>query len=177
LLRLRKWAGLSDTLSKAEVFALQNKEINMDETDPAELVSLATISFLESDGHASIIYFERALKADSLKPFQKLFIRLSLDRLKNPEKYENSIGLLILKLQTGGSFDKAGLKVGDVLLHMDGKTLIDPMDIATEIGVGGKKPYLLKVIRDNQLIKIVFHGGESAQAALTQLVMFNPIQL
>lgn len=177
LLMLRKWAGLSDTLSQSAIFALQKKEIDTVETDPAELVSLAALSFLESDGFATITYFERALRADSLKPFQKLFIELSLDRLKNPEKYENSIGLLILRIDPGGSFDKAGLKVGDVLLSMDGKVLIEPMDIASEIGVGGKKPYLLRVIRDDQSTKVVLYGGESAQATLTQLVFFKPIQL
>ena len=177
LIMLRKAVGLPETLSESEIIALQKKAIDMDEDDPGELVKLAGLSYLESEGHASVIYYERALRIKRLSNVQKQFIQLSLDRLKNPDKFEGSIGIMILKVNPGGNFDKSGLKVGDVIVSVDGKTIYEPMDIASALGKGGKAPFLLRVIRGDKPLKIVIKGGESAGTTLTQLIVLNPIQL
>ena len=177
LVMLRKAVGLGEKLSEDEIFSLQNKKTNMEEKEPSELFKLAAFSYLESDGHGAIFYYERALKAERLSPILKQYAQLSLDRLNSPEKYESSIGIMIFKINPGGSFDKAGLKVGDVLVSLDGETLYEPMDIASKFGKEEKSPFLLKLIRNNEPLKIVVDSGESVGAVLTQLIVLNAIQL
>ncbi|AKH37550.1 MULTISPECIES: PDZ domain-containing protein [Nitrosomonas] len=177
LLMLRKATGLGEELSEGELSNIQNKALNRDEHEPIKLFRMAAYSYLESDGHASITYFERALKSETMSDIMKKYAQLSVDRLKNPEKYEESIGIMVLEITEGGNFDKAGIKTGDVLLSLDGKTIYEPMEIASELGKDRKSPFLVKLIRNDQLIKIVIHGGESAGAILTQLIILNAVQL
>ena len=177
LAMVRKATGLPPTLSESEVFALQNKQINQEEKDPIKLFQLAAYSFLESDGHASAIYFERAIKSNSLSPLQQKFAQLSINRLKNPEIYEGSLGIMVIKITPNGNFDRAGLKEGDVIVSFNGKTINEPREIASEIGKSGDNPNLLEIIRDEQSLRKVIDGGESAGAILSQLIVLNAIQL
>lgn len=174
---LRKASGLPPTLSDGEVFALQNRKINQEEKEPVKLFQLAASSFLESDGHASAIYFERAIKSSSLSPLQEKFARLSIDRLNNPEVYEDSLGIMVVKVTPSGNFDQAGLKIGDVIVTLNGKTINEPGEIASELGKSGDNPILLGVIREGKYVKKVIKGGESAGATLSTLIILNAIQL
>ena len=115
ILMLRRATGLPPTLTKAEVSGLKSRKINQDETDPAKLFTLAALSYLESDGGAATVYFLRALETGKLSPRQAQYAKASIDRLKNPDQYDESIGLMILDLSAGGSFEQAGLQVGDVI--------------------------------------------------------------
>ena len=174
---LRKTTGLPPTLSDGEIFALQNKKINQEEKDPLKLLQLAAFSFLESDGHASAIYFDRAIKSNSLSPLQKKFAQLSISRLKNPEIYEGSLGIMVVKVTPSGNFERAGLKEGDVIVSLNGKTINEPGEISSELGKSKDDPILLGVIREKQSFKKVIKSGESAGAALTPLIILNIIQL
>ena len=176
LIMLRKTVGLTDELSEGQIYSLRNKKI-IDETDPVELFKLAANSFLESDGSASIVYYDKALKSGKLSSILEQYAALSLDRLRNPEKYEGSIGLMIYKINSGGGFDKAGLRIADVLLSLDGKALYEPMDIASALGKEKHSPFVLRLIRNNEYTKAVIHSGESLGVVLTQLVVLNKIQL
>lgn len=177
LLMLRKAAGLGNTLSEGELAALKKKEINTTETDPVKLFQLAAYSYLESDGHASATYFENAIKTGKLKPMFDKYARTSIHRLKNPDVYEKSIGVFVFKLTPDGNFARAKVKDGDVIVSMDGKTVNEPMDISSELGKNSGQPVLLGIIRDGQFTKVVVKGGESAGAALTQLIILNVQQL
>lgn len=176
LIMLRKTIGLTEDLSESEIYRIKNKQI-IDETDPVKLLKLASLSFLESDGSASTMYYDKALDSGELSPALKQYAELSLDRLRNPEKYEGSIGLMVVNINAGGGFDKAGLKIGDVLLSLDGKTLYEPMEIASELGKEKHSPFVLRLIRNNKYMKVVIHSGASLGAVLTQLVVLNTIQL
>jgi hypothetical protein len=177
LIMLRQASGLSSTLSEGEVFALQNRTINIDEQEPEELFKLAALSYLESDGHASIFYFERALASNQLSSRLKQFAQLSVNRLQCPEIYEDSIGIMVMKIIPKGNFDKAGLLEGDVLVSLNGKTLAEPMEIASELGKNEENPLILNIIRQDKSLSKVIKGGESAGASLTQLIILNVFQL
>jgi hypothetical protein len=177
LIMLREISGLSLTLSEGELFAIERKTINKNEKNPEELFKLATLSFLESDGHASIFYFEKSLEANTLSPIIRKFAQLSLNRLKYPEIYEESIGIMVMRLIPDGNFATAGLLEGDVIVSLNGKTINEPMDIASGLGKSRNSPVLVGVIRDDKLLSVVIKGGESAGAALSQLIMLNVFQL
>jgi PDZ domain len=174
---LREATGLPLMLSEGEVFALQNKEIDRNERDLEQLFKLAAFSFLESDGHASTIYFERALECDTLSPILQKFARLSVDRLQHPDTYEGSLGIMVMKIMPNGSFERSGLEEGDAIITLDGKAINEPGEIASALGKSGENPIILGVIRDGKLLKKVIQGGESAGVVLSQLVVLNPIQL
>lgn len=174
---LRKATGLSPTLTEAEVNSLKKREINQEEDDPAELFSLAALSYLESDGHAAIVYFERALATGELSPRQAQYAQASLDRLKNPEQYGESLGIMILDLSAGGSFEQAGLEAGDIIITLGKEVANEPMDIASALGKTGNSKLPLTIIRNGQKQILTVQGNQPASAKLTQLVILNAIQL
>lgn len=175
LLMLRKAAGLPETLTTAEVEGLRGRQINQDETDPAELFSMAALSYLESDGKASVVYFERALSTGKLSEKQERYARVSLDRLTQPKQYGESLGVMIVDLSTGGSFKQAGLQAGDVIISVGKETVNEPMDIASAV----LKPDILPmtIIRDGQQQIVNVQGGQSVSARLTPLITLNMVQL
>lgn len=177
LIMLREISGLSSTLSEGELFALERKTINKNEKNPEELFKLAALSFLESDGHASIFYFEKSLEANTLSPILQKFAQLSLNRLKYPEIYKESIGIMVMRVIPNGNFATAGLLEGDVIVSLNGKTINEPMDIASGLAKSGSSPVLVGIIRDDKFLRIVIKGGESAGAALSQLITLNVLQL
>ncbi|MBD2458405.1 hypothetical protein H6G80_30605 [Nostoc sp. FACHB-87] len=177
LIMLRQASGLPLILSQGEVFALQNKIINIDEQDPEELFKLAALSYLESDGHASIFYFERALESTKLSSRLRQFAQLSVNRLQYPEIYEDSIGIMVMKIIPNGNFDRAGLLEEDILVSLNGKILTEPMEIASELGKNEDNHLILNIIRQNKSLSKIIKGGESAGASLTQLIILNVFQL
>ncbi|CAN1209578.1 PDZ domain-containing protein [Tumidithrix helvetica PCC 7403] len=174
---LREVSGLPLELSEAELFSLRNKEVNQNECDPKQLFKLAAFSFLESDGHDSIFYFEKVLSNGSLSPILQRFAQLSAERLKHPDIYADSLGIMVIKLLSSGSFERGGLQEGDVIFALDGKTINEPGEIASALGKSDDSPVLLDVIRDGKPLKKVIQGGDSAGVILSQLVVLNTIQL
>jgi vacuolar-type H+-ATPase subunit F/Vma7 len=175
LVMLREKCGLSLDLSEGEIFSLERKTIDENQTNPEELFKLAAHSFFESDGHAAIFYFEKSLESNTLSPRMRTFAQLSLNRLKYPEIYEESIGVIVMKLTPHGNFSTAGLLEGDVIVSLNGQVIYEPMDIAS--GLATNNPVLVHVIRDNKSLDIVVQGGESAGAALSQLIIARVFQL
>lgn len=175
LVMLRKTSGLPSELTDTEVWALGRKEIDNTEQDPLKLLRMAANSFIESDGHASVVYLRRILEAQTLSPVQRKFVELSLHRIEQPEVYQDSLGLMIFKVTERGNFDRAGIKMGDVLVSINGNAIIEPMDIAYELA--GNDPVLLGLVRDGKYSQVVVQGGESAGAALSPLIIIKVLQL
>lgn len=84
---------------------------------------------------------------------------------------------MVIKLILDGNFDRAGLKEGDVIVSVNGETINEPGEIASELGKSGDNPILLGVIRDGKSMRKVIKGGESAGATLSPLIILNGIQL
>lgn len=177
LLMLRKATGLPSTLTEAEVNSLKNRAINQSETDPAELFQLAAFSYLESDGRAATTYFERALATGKLSSRQAQYAQASIDRLENPDRYENSLGVMIIELSAGGSFEQSGLKVGDVIVALEKEVANEPMDIASALAKAGNVKIPLTIVRNGQKQIVTVQGDQPAAAKLTQLIILNAIQL
>jgi hypothetical protein len=177
LLMLRKATGLPTTLTEAEVNSLKNRKINQDETDPAELFKLAAFSYLESDGRAATVYFKRALATGELSARQAQYAQASIDRLENPDQYGESLGVMIIDLSAGGSFEQAGLKVGDVIVALEKEVANEPMDIASALAKAGTVKIPLTIVRNGQKQIVTVQGDQPAAAKLTQLIVLNAIQL
>jgi S1-C subfamily serine protease len=157
--------------------SLKNRKVNQDETDPAELFKLAAFSYLESDGRAATVYFERALATGELSARQAQYAQASIDRLENPDQYGESLGVMIIDLSAGGSFEQAGLKVGDVIVALEKEVTNEPMDIASALAKAGTVKIPLTIVRDGQKQIVTVQGDQPAAAKLTQLIVLNAIQL
>jgi len=58
-------------------------------------------------------------------------------------------GVLVTSVDSGSAAEKAGLKAGDVITTIDGKTVQTPAEFSREMRVGSK-PTPLKIFRDKQ---------------------------
>jgi len=177
LLMLRKSAGLPSTLTEAEVRSLASKEINQTEAEPVELFKLAAFSYLESDGRTAAIYFRRALDTGELSSTQAKYAEISIDRLENPQNYEESLRVMVINLKNGGSFDQAGLQVGDVIVSVQKETVNEPMDLASYLAKAGRTQVPLTIIRGGQKQIVNVQGQQPAAATLTPLIILNVMQL
>lgn len=177
LVRIREMAGLPPVLTKSELYRLQSIRLNFTEQKPEELFKLAAFSYLEMDGHAARLYFQRAIDTKILSYMQLQFAKASINRLKNPDYYENSVGLMVVGLTPGGNFEQSGLEIGDVIISFDKNLVNEPLDIASYAAKAKSIPILLKLIRDEQKIVLKVAANKPASAVLTQLIVFNAIQL
>ncbi|MCI5207618.1 MAG: hypothetical protein D3910_02220 [Candidatus Electrothrix sp. ATG2] len=177
LLMLRKTMGLSEELSEADIFALQKKKLDENETDFAKLMTLASLSFLESDGEFAASYIERALKTEGITEIYTNYLMSSLDRLKNPEPYGESLGFMVMEIESEGHFYNAGFKLGDVLVGIDNKPLVEPTDISEALGRAKEYPFILNLLRNGSPMNIAVQPGKSAGIILNQLVCFHQLRL
>lgn len=178
LIMLRKTMGMTEELSEGELFAMKNKKLNQEEDDPQELLSLAAISFIESDGRAAEFYFKKALTVPKLSELQSLFISLSLERVQHPDLYEGSIGVMIFHVAEDGAAAAAGLRQGDVIYKLNGELVYEPGDISSVLGktLDGDAN-LFELRRDGMIRRIAITGGKALDCRSTQLVMLNAVQL
>lgn len=177
ILMLREKTGLPLTLKPSEVLALQNKSLDSNQSDPQELFKLAAFSYLESDGHAAKFYFQKAIDTKKMSRLQEKFARLSIHRITQPEKYGDSIGMMIIKLSPSGNFEKSGLATGDVITGLDSQVVNEPLDVASSLAKSEANHVLLRVIRNGRNMIVKVHSKEPAGAVLTQLIVLNAIQL
>ena len=177
LLMLRKTMGLGETLNEADILALQKKKLNEEETEFSKLMVLVSTSFLESDGEFAIAYIEHALRIKDMPEIYKRYLQCSLDRLRKPEKYGESLGFMIIELEEGSLFDKAGFKVGDVLTGIDNNPLIEPSDISSALGRAKEYQFILNLQRNSSPMTIAIQPGKSAGVTLTQLICFHQFRL
>jgi serine protease Do len=63
-------------------------------------------------------------------------------------------GVLVTSVDAGSAAEKAGLKAGDVITVVDGKTIRNPTDFSREMRAGSKP--VLKIVRDKQEREIKF---------------------
>lgn len=179
LIMLRKTVGFTETLSESEVWSLHNKKIDESITDSSALLSAATLSYMESDGRASIIYLEKALAKNDFSKKMRIFIEKSIERLKSPDIYDGSIGLIILEINSTSVLKKKGLEVGDIIYRINGELLIEPSDISSMLAKTPKEEdVLLEVAQPNGTIKrIALPGSSTTGCKVSQLIMLNAHQL
>jgi hypothetical protein len=177
ILMLREKTGLPPTLKPGEILALQNKFLDSTERNSKKLFELAAFSYLESDGHAAKFYFQQAIATKQLSRLQEKFARLSIHRITQPEKYGDSVGMMIIKLSPSGNFEKSGLATGDVITGLDSQVINEPLDIASSLAKSEANHVLLRIIRDGRNMIIKVRSKEPAGAVLTQLIVLNAIQL
>ncbi len=175
---LRKTAGLSDTLSEAEIRKLRNMEIDIDERDPLKLFQLAAFSYIELDGEASVEYFQRILELQDISAIHRRFAESSLHRLKNPDFYQGALGVMVLGVNNGGGLERAGAQLGDVIISINGQTFMEPFDLSAALaGEKAGTPVLLKLVRNERYETTVLNSGQPAGGALSQLVIYSLFQL
>lgn len=83
-------------------------------------------------------------------------------RAKLPHSAETA--LILLSVEPGGSADKAGLMVGDLLVAIDGKPTSDPEDVQSSLGpdtVG--KALTASIVRGGNLMELPVTVGERGQ--------------
>lgn len=177
LVHLRRMSGLSDELSDADIHALQSKELDEHEQDPRKLLTLAALSFMESDGQHAAIYLQRALDAPGLPQPYHAYVRASLDRLQSPDKYGESLGFYIIEIEEGGHFEKAGFIQADILIGLDEAPLLDPAEISQALGRSKEHPFLVKLLRNGQPMSLAVQPGHAAGATLIQLVCFQQVTI
>ena len=178
LLKLREMMGMKSELSEGELWALKNKKINTEETNPEELLTLSALSFIESDGRASEYYLDKSLKTPELSELQEQFISLSLARVRNPDMYEGSIGVMIFDIKKEGTADGVGLKQGDVIFKVNGITINEPLDISSTLGkIDSNNDVLLDLKREKRHMSIAIQGGQSLNCKGTQLIILNAVQI
>ena len=57
-------------------------------------------------------------------------------------------GVLVTSVDRGSAADKAGLKAGDVITTIDGRTIRNPSDFSREMRANSKP--MVKIVRDKQ---------------------------
>jgi hypothetical protein len=179
LLLLRRTAGLPDTLTVADAWALTHKKIQKDITESTKLLSAAAMSYIESDGLASKYYLDKALTNNDFSNTIRLFIEKSIDRLNNPDKYDGSIGLIIMELGEGCILKTKRIQVGDVLYKMNGEIVNDPADISSLIAKTKKEDNILFTFStlDGKTRNIAINGSNPLNSKVSQLIILNAFQL
>jgi S1-C subfamily serine protease len=87
------------------------------------------------------------------------YLGLAVQPVRLPEPL--GLGLVVVKLETGGPAEGAGLLLGDILTALDGKELADPEDILAALGgerVG--KPMEVRLLRGGEPKTIGVTVGE-----------------
>ncbi|GEM_PF-6870612 len=177
---MRKTAGLAEILSEGEYEGIRRKDYHTLETHPQELLRLAHLSFIESDGEAAIHYLQRLLDHNpSLPDNLKAYVSQSLYRLHHPDVYGDSIGMMVLEVTPGLNGHAAGLIPGDVLYRIGEEALLDPAEIAINLGRLGAATLSIQYHRpaNDSRSACVFKGGMPAGLLLSPLVIWNPHQL
>ena len=103
---MRRAMGLSDLLTEAEIYGHKIKKLDPEEKDLSKLLTLAYTSYAEADGENAIIYFERAAKLKGLPDNIQSYLNASIHRLKNPDEFGESLGFMIMDIDTKGLFAK-----------------------------------------------------------------------
>lgn len=59
-------------------------------------------------------------------------------------------GVLVRSVNKGGAADKAGIRAGDVIVKVDGKTVSSPLEVTQALRLSDKKPIPLTVMREKK---------------------------
>jgi serine protease Do/serine protease DegQ len=71
------------------------------------------------------------------------------DQLRNFFGVSTDLGVLVSSVDAGSAAEKAGLKSGDVITAVDGRSVHNPSDFSREMRFANGKG-TLKVVRDKQ---------------------------
>ena len=70
-------------------------------------------------------------------------------------------GLLVMHVEPGGPADQAGVLLGDILIHIDGRSFEDLEDVHNELRrKGAGQEVQAKIIRGGQNIQMTIRIGE-----------------
>jgi len=87
------------------------------------------------------------------------YLGLAVQPVQLPEPL--GLGLVVVKLETGGPAEQAGLLLGDILTALDGQELADPADILAALGTERvDKPIEVQLLRGGAPKTIAITVGE-----------------
>jgi hypothetical protein len=173
LLFLRKTLGLTATLSDADAWSLDKKTFNDNASTFPELMTLASTSFLESDGDYAVKYIEKAMKTPKLSPIYQRYLAASVERLKHPDDFGETLGFMVMELEKGGLFEASGIRQADILLSLDNHPLMESGDISKALARTSDHSFIVGLLRDGKRIEIPITPGRSAGVSLVALVCFD----
>jgi hypothetical protein len=174
---MRRSLGMSESLTEAEIYHLTIKKLDTETKEFSKLLTLASTSYFEGDGSNSIAYLERAYAIDELPDNVKKYLEASIHRLKNPDEFGESLGFIIMDIDKKGLFANSGFKLNDILIGINEKPLIEPTDISSSLAHNSNHPFLIKLFRKGQEMKLAVKPGKSAGVTITQLVVFGQVRL
>ncbi|MEM7656302.1 MAG: TIR domain-containing protein [Bacteroidota bacterium] len=172
MLLRRKQMGRPDTLTEAELIAMEYKTLDTTLTDPSELLLMAGMSFLEFDGRASEFYLRQALNQPSLGSLQRTYLRQSIHRLQYPEKYQGGLGIWVMEVEESGGFSAAGITSGDVIIAVTGQAVDQVLEINQALARLDVSEVEMEILREDRLLRKSV-PTRSAGAKMSQLIMWD----
>lgn len=83
------------------------------------------------------------------------------EKLRESLKLANEVGVMIVTVEAGGPAEKAGVLIGDILVALEGKPLLDTEDLAAHLsGERIGKPVKASLIRGGALAEVTITVGE-----------------
>ncbi|MCG8329469.1 MAG: PDZ domain-containing protein [Chitinophagales bacterium] len=173
---LRRLAKLSpDTLSDAEWIAIMYKTIDTVASDVETLISLTFTAYIEGDQNAVEYYLEKLLENKDLNELQRKYAIWSLERVRHPDIFDGSLGIMIFKVHPGGIIEKAGLQAGDILSAVNGEVLQGPDEINALMSNKTKgQDHFLVYYRDGNRSEKGAPAGYPIGADVAPLIAFFP---
>ncbi len=103
---------------------------------------------LYAPGRHGLLYFGRN------KPLLGVEMIETTPELREAMGGSKSAGVLVGKVLAGSAAEKGGLKVGDLILSVDGEKIADPGDLGEAVGKHEGKAIDLEVVRDKKTMHV-----------------------
>ena len=176
---IRQISGLPcDKLTDSEKWKIEKTPLNREETDAGKLLEMANEAFYRADEEAITFYLQRATQAKGLSAIQRIYLERSLERMKQPDLYGNSIGVMVLKVLDEGALKAAGIKAGDVIYKMNGELIQEPYDISELlIGKLDGDTHQIDFYRDGRPRSKAVGANQVLGVQLSQLILWRPTQI
>ncbi len=172
---IRKTVGLTEELSEAEYYGLVHHKIDTETSDSLKLLQLASASYTESDGRASIYYLEKALRNENnpVKIHPGGVVQ-AVERLNNPDIYDGGIGLIILDMNNDSVLSEK-IEIGDVICKINGEIINEPSDISSIMATTKKEEDVLFEIynQKGKVITKAVSGRTHLGCIVTPSIMLN----
>lgn len=174
LIEIRKIAGLPDTLNRAEIWSLENKQPLTELSTISDLLTQAHWSFIESDGSMSKYYLEKILrtKKDSLDQVSISYLQWSVKRLVEPDIFDGAIGLMVFEIDANRT-PSTDFQSGDIIIKLNGEIIDDPEKLSLLTTGSKAKKYRFLIFRNNtpKYVEVLVNGPLGIR--LSQLIMYQ----